>query len=131
MKRFTPILAALAAASSLALADPPQGPPPGERGGPPPIERLAADLGLDDTQKVQVQQIFEDKRAEMDAARQQSEVSGQRPSREEMQARRKAMDADVRQQLSSVLTAEQLKKFDEMHQHRRPPGPPPEESQGQ
>ena len=135
MNFFKVSLAALAATSSLALADPPPGPPPGGRGGTPSIERLAADLGLDDSQKVLVKQIFDDKRAEMDAERQQFEASGTRPTREEMQAKRKVMETDLRAQLSGVLSAEQLKKFDELQkQHRRsgpPGGPPPEESQAQ
>jgi hypothetical protein len=48
-----------------------------------------------------------------------------------MKARHDAMDAELHEQLSGVLSAEQLKKFDEIRaQHRRqgpPPGPPPGE----
>jgi len=91
-------LAALAG-GSLALADTPAGPPHGGHGGPP-IERLASELGLDDNQKAQVQQIIEAQRA-----------------------KREALETEFRQQLSTVLTADQLKKFDDMRQ-RRPPGPP-------
>jgi Spy/CpxP family protein refolding chaperone len=129
MKRLSLILAALAASSSLALADSPPGPPPGMRG--PPIERLAADLGLDENQKAQVKEILEAQHTRMDTERQQFEASGTRPTREEMKARHDAMDAELREQLSGVLSAEQLKKFDEIRaQHRRhglPPGSPPSE----
>lgn len=129
MKRLSLILAALAASSSLALAQQPDGPPHGMRG--PNVEQLATDLGLDENQKAQVKQIFEAQHAKMQAERQQFEASGTRPTREEMKAKRDAMDADLHQQLSGVLTADQLKKFDEIRaQHRRqgpPPGPPPGE----
>lgn len=127
MNRLKLNLAALAATSSLAVAEPPSGPPPGMRGGPP-IERLATDLGLDDTQKSQVQQILEAQRTRMDAERQQFEASGQRPTHEEMRARHDAMDAELRQQLSGVLTAAQLEKFDTIRQQRRRQGPRPDHS---
>jgi Spy/CpxP family protein refolding chaperone len=129
MKRLSLILAALAASGSLALAQQPDGPPPGMRG--PNVERLATDLGLDENQKAQVKQIFEAQHAKMEAERQQFEAAGTRPSREEMKAKRETMEADLHQQLSGVLTEDQLKKFDEIRaQHRRqgpPPGPPPGE----
>jgi Spy/CpxP family protein refolding chaperone len=124
MKRPTFLLAALAA-SALALADQPSGPPPGgpHRGGPP-IERLAQDLGLDASQTTQVKAIFDAQRARMDSERAQLEASGVRPSREEMQSKHQQMDAELRQQLSAVLTPEQLAKFEQMRS-RRPMGPPP------
>jgi len=133
MKRSAFLLAALAA-SALALADQPAGPP---RGGPgragAPIERLAQDLGLDATQQVQVKQILDAQRAKMDAERAQSEASGTRPPRDEMQARHAQMDAELDQQLSTVLTPEQLAKFQELRRHRPmgpPPGAPPGEGEG-
>jgi Spy/CpxP family protein refolding chaperone len=130
MKSRVLVLAALAACSTLALADPPDGPPQGMHGGPN-IERLAADLGLNDNQKAQVKQILDAQHAKMQAARQQFEASGTRPTREEMKSRHEQMDAELHQQLAGVLTADQLKKFDEMRaQHRHqgpPPGPPPGE----
>ncbi len=126
MKRLSLMLAALTVSSSLALAQQPDGPPHGMRG--PNLEQLATDLGLDENQKAQVKQIFEAQRAKMQADRRQFEASGTRPTREEMQAKRATMDAELHQQLSGVLTADQLKKFDEIRaQHRRqgpPPGPP-------
>src|SRR5262245_7501967 len=106
MKPFVLTIAALAAVTSLAFADPPPGPRPGARGGPP-IERLATDLGLDENQKSQVKQILETQRARMDAERAQFEASGQRPTHEEMRAMHDTMDAELRQQLSGVLNAEQ------------------------
>lgn len=124
MKRLTILLALTA--STLALADLPAGPPPGGmRHGGPPIERLAKDLGLDTSQTTQVKAILDAQRAKMDVERAQLEASGTRPSREEMQAKRQQMDAELKQQLSAVLTPEQLAKFDQL-KARRPMGPPPE-----
>jgi Spy/CpxP family protein refolding chaperone len=128
--RTTPLLLAALAASSLALADQPAGPPPGGPRGGPPIERLAQDLGLDTNQATQVKAILDAQRAKMDAERAQLEASGARPSREEMHAKHEQMDADLRQQLSAVLTPEQLTKFEQMRK-RRPMGPPPGAMPGQ
>ena len=103
------------------------------RGGPP-IERLAQDLGLDATQQAQVKQILDAQHTKMDAERAQYEASGTRPSREEMHAKHEQMDAELDQQLSTVLTAEQLAKFKELRRHRPmgpPPGAPPGEGNGQ
>src|SRR5262245_54777093 len=111
MKRPLLMLAALAACSP-AFADPPPGPPPGLSRGGPPVERLAKDLNLDAAQTAQVQAIFEAQHAKMEAERAQFESSGQRPSREDMQARHEQMNAELRAQLANVLTAEQLAKFD-------------------
>jgi Spy/CpxP family protein refolding chaperone len=124
MKRIAFVMATLAL-SGLAFADQAPGPMhqgPDSRGAP--IERLAQDLGLDATQQAQVRQILDAQHAKMDAERAQFEASGTRPSREEMQAKHEQMDAELDQQLSTVLTAEQLAKFKELRR-RRPMGPPP------
>jgi Spy/CpxP family protein refolding chaperone len=124
MKHASLLLAALAA-SGLAFADQDRGPPPGAPGSVgAPIERLAQDLGLDAAQQAQVKQILDAQRAKMDADRAQFEASGTRPSREEMHAKHEQMDAELDQQLSTVLTPEQLAKFKELRRHRTM-GPPP------
>jgi len=124
MKRPTFLLAALVL-TGLACADQPAGPPHGGPGrGGPPIERLTQDLGLDAAQAAQVKQILDAQRAKMEADRAQFEASGTRPSREEMHAKHEQMDAELDQQLSTVLTPEQLAKFQEIRRHR-PMGPPP------
>ena len=134
MKYPTLLLAALAV-TGLAHADPPQGPTtggPGRRG--PPIERLTQDLGLDASQAAQVKQILDAQHAKMDAERAQFEASGTRLSREEMHAKHEQMDAELDQQLSAILTPEQLAKFKEIRRHRAmgtPPGAPPGEGTGQ
>src|SRR5262245_38721096 len=133
MKRPTFLLAALVA-STFALADSPAGPPPGgpRHGGGPPIERLVQDLGLDAGQAAQVKAILDAQHTKMETERAQFEASGTRPSREEMQAKHQQMDAELKQQLSTVLTPEQLAKFEQIRP-RRPMGPPPggESGQGQ
>jgi hypothetical protein len=124
MKRPALFMAALI--GTMAFADPPDGPPPGGPPRGPPIERIAKDLNLDANQTSEVKRILEAQHAKMDSERQQFEASGTRPSREEMQAKHEQMDADLRQQLSGVLTADQLTRFEEMRKrHRR--GPPPGE----
>ena len=132
MKRPARSLLALAATATLAvsmtaLADTPDGPPPGGPPRGPPMERIAKDLNLDANQQVEVKRILEAQHAKMESERQQFEASGTRPSREEMQAKHQQMDAELHQQLSTVLTAEQLTKFDEMRKHQHRPGPPPGE----
>ena len=64
------------------------------------VERLATELGLDDAQKAEVQRIF-----------------GQEHARRE--AEHEKRHAELRQQLSSVLSPEQLQKFDQLMQQRK------------
>ncbi len=117
MKR-TLMFAALAASTSLAFGEPPPGPPPGMGRGGPPVEMLTKDLGLNETQQVEVKRIFDARHAQMEAERAQFESSGTRPTHEQMDAKREAADAQMRQQLSGVLTTEQLAKFDELRKRR-------------
>ena len=132
MKRPTLSIAALVAVSAIAFADQPPGLPAGGPPRGPPIERIAQDLGLDAAQTAEVKRILEAQHAKMDSERQQLEAGGTRPSREQMQAKHEQMDAELHQQLSAVLTAEQLTKFEEMHKHRGPPpGNRPDDSSGQ
>ena len=132
MKKFTLILATLAASASVVFAQTPAGGAPdgrpgfGHGRGGSPVEHLTKELSLTDAQAAQVKQIFETQRSMMDAERAQYDASGTRPSREEMHARHEQRDAELRQQLAGVLTPEQLTKFDEMRKHR-PQGPPPGE----
>jgi Spy/CpxP family protein refolding chaperone len=132
MKCPTFFLAALAM-TSLALADQAASPSSRPLRGPG-IERLAQDLGLDETQQAQVKQILEAQHAKMESERAQLEASGTHPSREEMQAKHEQADAELDQQLATVLTPEQLAKFAEIRkQHHRgpPPGEGPREDPGQ
>jgi Spy/CpxP family protein refolding chaperone len=132
MKR-TLLVAALAAITSLTLAQSPGSPPHrgshgGPHGGPPPIERLAQDLSLTADQQPRVQAIFEAQHSRMEAERANSQASGMRPSREEMHARMEQRDAELRAQLATVLTPEQLVKFDSLRKRQHRMGPPPVEA---
>ena len=128
MKRLTLALSAALLTTQFALAQqPPPGPPP--RGGPP-VEMMARQLGLDDSQKTAVKRILEELRARHETERKQYEATGQRPTPEEMQTMRQQHDQEMVQALSGVLTADQLTKFKAMqaqrgqHMHRGPPPPP-------
>jgi Spy/CpxP family protein refolding chaperone len=126
-------LSILILGSQAALAaDTPPGPPGPPRGGPS-IERLAQDLNLDDNQKAGVKRILDAQRAKREAARAQFRASGQRADRETMRAQMEQDEQELEQQLSGVLTAEQLQKFKQRQAERRqrmregPPPPPPGE----
>jgi Spy/CpxP family protein refolding chaperone len=121
MKRLTITLAALTiAAAQAALAQPP-GPPPGGN----PVDRLTQELSLNDAQKVKVQQIFDERRTQMQAAREADQ--GKTLTPDERRARFEASEQDLLTKLGGVLTPAQLAKFKQMQAERRqrPPGPPP------
>jgi len=129
MKRPILVLPVVLLTAQLAFAQQaPSGPPP--RGGPP-VERMARELGLDDTQKAEVKRILEQQRAAHDAERKRYEATGQRPTPEEMRTTFQQHDQELLQALSGVLTADQLTKFKAMQAQRRehmrhgPPPPPP------
>ncbi len=109
MKRFTYLAAALVLTAAAASAQPPH--TPGGRGGPPDIERLTVLLDLDAYQKGQVERILTEQRDAMRAMREQHVDSGERPSREEMQARRELGRAELITKLEGVLTESQIAKF--------------------
>ena len=87
-------------AGSTALAAPPGGPPG------PPIERIAAQMGLDSTQTAAVRKIMSDARDRIDAAM-------------------TASMAQADEELATVLTVEQVNEFKKLMQAARPHGPPP------
>jgi Spy/CpxP family protein refolding chaperone len=127
MKRLSLALAATVLTAQAALAQQFAGPPP--RGAGPPIERMAQELGLDEAQKAQVKQILDNERAKHESERAQAMSSGTRPTPEEMRAKMAENDLELTQQLSGVLTADQLAKFkalqEERRQHMRNGPPPP------
>ena len=127
MKRLTLALSAVLLVAQAALAQqPPPGPPP--RGGPP-LEMMARELNLDDAQKAEVKRILDEQRAIHETERKQFEATGQRPTREEMQAKMQQNEQELTQALSGVLSAEQLARFKalqaerEQHRHQGPPPP--------
>lgn len=117
-------LVALVAGSMLAgltlqAQDAPKDKPAGERGGPggpgmrgrPNIDQIAKDLNLTDDQKTKLKAAMEEQMQKMRALRQDTSLS-QEDRRAKMQEIRKANQAKIKE----ILTAEQLKKWQEMHQ---------------
>jgi len=115
-------LTALCLTAGAVSAEPPDAPAQGRR---PSIERLAADLQLDDYQKGEVERILEAQHQSMRTARAQLEASGEQPSREEMRKRHDQMQQETLEALKPILTEEQLQKFQTLMKDRRR-GPPPE-----
>ncbi|MEO8468017.1 MAG: hypothetical protein ABI640_22085 [Gammaproteobacteria bacterium] len=119
MNQLKVIVAVLGMAAAAAYAQPPApagGPPGGGPGfgGPPNIERLTILLDLDPYQAGEVQRVFTAQRDAMKAERQQRRAAGgdhQRPSFEEMQAKRQANETAVVAQLSTVLSDTQIMKL--------------------
>ena len=119
------LVAALGMAAVAASAQPPPGAPGGPPhggpgfggsgfGGPPDIDRLAILLDLDPYQKNQVQAALTAQHEAMKAARQQRKAagdSGQRPTFEEMRAKRQANEDALVGQLSTVLSDTQITKL--------------------
>jgi Spy/CpxP family protein refolding chaperone len=130
MKREADMKARVSALAALlvvgvALAQSPA-PGPNHGGGEHQLERLTTLLDLTDTQKAQVKTILDAEHAKMRAQFQAAQASGTKPSPEQMQAARQQMRAEAVQQLTPVLTASQLKKFevlmeDEHRGHGRGP----------
>jgi Spy/CpxP family protein refolding chaperone len=110
-----------------------QSPPDHPRGPPNPahqLDRLTTLLDLTDTQKAQVKTILDAQHAKMKAQVEAAEASGTKPSFEQMRAVRQQLRAATVQQLTPVLTASQLKKFQVLMEEERggrgrgPHGPP-------
>lgn len=101
------VLAAALLMSSIALAGP-------QRGGPMSIDELAAALALDESQAAQVDQIL--------GARHERMRSLRELDRSERRAGMQRIRQETREQLQTVLTADQLRTFDELHAGRRGPG---------
>jgi Spy/CpxP family protein refolding chaperone len=91
-----------------------QGPPPG--GGMPPgdpVKELKRSLALTDEQAAKIEKIFDAQHDEMEKMMEASE-SEHDAFREQMDKNRKETD----EKISSILTAEQKKKFIEFQKHR-------------
>jgi hypothetical protein len=108
--RLTIAVLGLSAATVLAtaaLAQPP-GPPHGRLFD---LDKLAVLLDLEPYQKTAVGQIFDEQRQARQAARKELAAGDQRPTFEEMRARREAQAADTLTKLQGVLTENQIAKF--------------------
>ena len=120
------LLCGAAAAFAQAPPDHPPGPPNAAH----QLDRLTTLLDLTDTQKAQVKTILDAEHAKMRAQFQAAQASGTKPTFEEMRAARQQARAATVQQLTPVLTASQLKKFQVLMEEERGPhgrgphGPP-------
>ncbi len=93
------------------------------------MDNLATLLDLTDAQKPQVQAVLQAEHAKMKAQFEQSKASGTKPDFAQMKAFHQQLQADTLKQLTPVLSALQLKKFQvlsQMHGHMHGHhGPPP------
>jgi Spy/CpxP family protein refolding chaperone len=130
MKRALIALIAVSALSAAFAQS--QSPPPR----PDPqkfLERLTVVLDLDEYQQGEVKKVLEAQRAKMETQRAEFKASGERPTFEQMKAAHEASKKETEEALSSVLTPEQLKKFDAFMADRGPPpggprGPRPDKA---
>jgi Spy/CpxP family protein refolding chaperone len=88
------------------------------------MDRMAVLLDLNDTQKAEVKKILDEQHEKLKAAHDQAHSAGTRPSREEREKFHEEMKQDTVTKLQSVLSADQIKKFevlmDHPHGHRGP-----------
>jgi hypothetical protein len=115
MQVRTLVLAAAWLFSGLVYADQQPQAQPQHRG--PDMDRLALLLDLNDTQKTQVEQVLNEQHEQMRATMEQEHASGQKPSRDEMRAKHEQLQKDTMDKLSSILDAQQLKKFQALTEH--------------
>jgi len=115
MQRAKYLIVVLGLAGVAASAQPPEGSGrhggPGGPGGRLSIEQLTVLLDLDTYQQGEVKRILDEQRQSMSATRAQVAESGERPSFEQMQARRAQNQQEVLTKLQSVLTEQQIAKF--------------------
>ena len=113
MKLRVALIAAAMLASAVALAHPDHGP----QG--PDMDRMATLLDLNDSQKADVQKIFEEQHQKLQAAHDEQHSAGTKPTREERAKFHDEMKQEMTAKLQAVLTPDQMKKFDALMDHRR------------
>lgn len=116
MKSRVALVAAAMLASAVALAHPDHGP----QG--PDMDRMATLLDLNDSQKAEVQKIFDEQHEKLKAAHDQAHAAGTRPTREERAKFHEEMKAEMTTKLQAVLTPDQMKKFEALADHPRGAG---------
>ena len=115
MKTRVALIAAALLASAVALAGPHEGHPG------PDMDRMATLLDLNDSQKAEVQKIFEEQHQKLDAKHQELKAAGTKATREEREKFHEEMKQEMTTKLQGVLTPEQMKKFDALMDHPRGP----------
>jgi protein CpxP len=116
MKSRVALVAAAMLASAVALAHPDHGPPG------PDMDRMATLLDLNDSQKAEVQKIFDEQHEKLKAAHDQAHSAGTKPTREERAKFHEEMKQEMTTKLQAVLTPDQMKKFEALTDHPRGTG---------
>ena len=111
MKARVALIAAAMLASAVALAHPEHGP----QG--PDMDRMATLLDLNDSQKAEVQKIFDEQHEKMKAQFDQAQSSGTKPTREDRAKFHDEMRQEMNTKLQAVLSPEQMKKFEALTDH--------------
>ena len=111
MKSRVALIAAAMLASAVALAHPDHGPPG------PDMDRMATLLDLNDSQKAEVQKIFNEQHEKMEAQFDQQRSAGTKPTREERAKFHDEMKQEMNTKLQAVLSPEQMKKFEALADH--------------
>jgi Spy/CpxP family protein refolding chaperone len=90
------------------------------------LDKVAVLLDLNEGQKAQVQQLFDEQhqqmRAQMQSLREQAQSSDQRPDREQMRTQRLQAEKELVDKLRPVLSDVQLKKFEALRELTAPHG---------
>ena len=76
------------------------------------MDRMAILLDLNDGQKTAVQEVLQQQHDKMHASHEAQHAAGTRPTREEMTKLHEQMKQETVTKLQSVLTPEQIKKFE-------------------
>ena len=116
MKSRVALIAAAMLASAVALAHPDHGP------AGPDMDRMATLLDLNDSQKAEVQKIFDEQHQKLQAVHEQADSSGTKPTREERAKFHEEMKQDMNTKLQAVLSPEQMKKFEALMDRPRGEG---------
>lgn len=116
MKTRVALIAAAMLASAVALAH-----PHGRHTGQD-MERMAVLLDLNDAQKAEVQKVLDEQHEKLRAVHEERRSAGTSPTREDRVKFHEQLKQDTLAKLQSVLSPEQLKKFevliDRPHPHR-------------
>jgi hypothetical protein len=111
MKLRVALIATALFASAVALA--------GQHDGPRhDMDRMAILLDLNDSQKAEVQKILEEQHGKLQAVHEQNRAAGAKPTREERAKFHEELKQDTTTKLQAVLSAEQIKKFEALTDHR-------------